>query len=133
VHITVQAGSVTVGGGASDGEIMIKDNKGKTTIELDGNGGAIKVNGNAVMPADFVFEPGYSLPEIEEVSSFIKTNKHLPDVPSGQEMKANGVDLNTFSMKLLQKVEELTLYVINQNEEIKRQQQAINDLKKQVK
>ena len=87
---------------------MIKDGKGNTTIEMDGTGGVIKVNGSTLTPADFVFENNYDLPQLEEVNSFIQTNKHLPNVPSGAEMKANGLTLNAFSMTLLKKVEELT-------------------------
>ena len=56
----------------------------------------------------------------------------MPNVPSGAEMKANGLDLNTFSMTLLQKVEELTLYMIEQNKMIKTQQVAINELKQKL-
>ena len=132
VHISGKEGSLKLGGGVSDGELMIKDNKGNTTILLDGNGGVINVNGSTITPADFVFEANYGLPKIEEVGTFIQTNKHLPNVPSGAEMKANGLNLNAFSMTLLQKVEELTLYLIEQNNQLKAQQAEIDNLKRKL-
>ena len=54
--------------------------------------------------------------------------KHLPNVPSEEEIKENGLDLNAFSMQLLRKVEELTLYVIDQNKKIEEQQTQIESL-----
>ena len=80
----------------------------------------VKVTANAG-GADFVFDEDYNLPDIDEVDSFIKTNKHLPDIPSADEMVNNGIDLGEMQIKLLQKIEELTLYVIElkkENEEM---------------
>lgn len=68
--------------------------------------------------ADYVFENGYNLKSLIEVESFIKVNKHLPEIPSAKEVEANGVDLGEINMLLLKKVEELTLYIINQQKEI---------------
>jgi len=68
--------------------------------------------------ADFVFNEDYELKEIHEVELFIKDNKHLPDFPSGKEVKENGINLGEMDAKLLQKIEELTLYIIEQNKEI---------------
>ncbi len=67
--------------------------------------------------ADFVFENDYDLPGIAEVESFIKTNKHLPGIPSADEMITNGIDVGEMQIKLLQKIEELTLYVIELKKE----------------
>ena len=68
--------------------------------------------------SDFVFEEDYSLPTLSEVESHIKAHKHLPDIPSAAEVEAEGVELGVISSKLLQKVEELTLYVIDQEKRI---------------
>lgn len=68
--------------------------------------------------ADFVFEDSYDLPTLLEVEKFIEENNHLPDIPSEVEAKANGVDLQEMQAKLLQKIEELTLYMIDQNKKI---------------
>lgn len=69
--------------------------------------------------ADFVFEKNYNLKTIGLLESYIQKNKHLPDIPSAKEMATNGINVNEFQIKLLQKVEELTLYIIQQDKEIK--------------
>jgi len=68
--------------------------------------------------ADFVFEKGYKLLPIEHVANYVQENKHLPDIPSANEMLKNGVSMGDMQVKLLQKVEELTLYVIELKKEI---------------
>jgi hypothetical protein len=68
--------------------------------------------------ADFVFEKDYKLPTIEHVANYVQENKHLPDIPSANEMVKNGVSMGDMQVKLLQKVEELTLYVIELKKEI---------------
>ncbi len=70
--------------------------------------------------ADYVFEPNYKLRSLNEVAQYIKINKHLPDVPSTAEVQTSGIDLAQTQVMLLQKVEELTLYVIEQQKEIER-------------
>jgi len=78
--------------------------------------------------SDFVFEPNYKLKTLEEVEQYIKTNKHLPDVPSEKEVKENGLSLGQSDAVLLQKIEELTLYLIEQNKENKEQSEKIKVL-----
>lgn len=78
--------------------------------------------------ADFVFEEDYGLMPLEEVEAYVKKHKHLPEIPSEQEMMENDLQLGDFSIKLLQKVEELTLYLIElkkENEVLKRENQEI--------
>ena len=67
--------------------------------------------------SDFVFKPDYKLRSLDEVENFINTNKHLPDVPSEKEVTANGLNLGNMNATLLQKVEELTLYMIDLKKE----------------
>jgi len=69
--------------------------------------------------ADYVFEETYPLKKLEEVDQYIKENKHLPGVPGKKEVDANGYEVGLMTNKLLEKVEELTLYMIEQNKEIK--------------
>lgn len=69
--------------------------------------------------ADYVFEPSYKLMSLDKVESFVKENKHLPNVPSAEEMSKNGLDVTQTSAKLMEKIEELTLYMIEMNKEIK--------------
>lgn len=76
--------------------------------------------------ADHVFHPGYKLPTLQEVAQFIQTNGHLPEIPTAAEVKENGVDVGEMNRLLLQKVEELTLYLI-------KQQKEIDELKSQIK
>jgi len=68
--------------------------------------------------ADFVFAPNYQLRSLAEVEEFIDQNGHLPDIPTAKEIEQNGVSLGEINAKLLQKVEELTLYIIQQNKRI---------------
>ena len=62
---------------------------------------------------------------IQELENFIKTNKHLPEIPSEKEMQENGLDLGETDMKLLQKIEELTLFIIELNKENKKLEERI--------
>ncbi len=81
--------------------------------------------------SDFVFEPGYNLRTLEDLEQYIAQNKHLPDIPSESEVKENGINLGEINAKLLQKIEELTLYVIEQNKEIKSLKKKIHNLQRQ--
>ncbi|MEW6600998.1 MAG: hypothetical protein AB1499_08510 [Nitrospirota bacterium] len=67
--------------------------------------------------ADFVFYDNYTLMPLQEVEKFIKTNQHLPGIPTAADVEKEGVSLGTISAKLLQKIEELTLYVIDMKKE----------------
>jgi hypothetical protein len=69
--------------------------------------------------ADFVFNVDYKLKTLNEVEQFVKDNKHLPDMPAASEVQENGYNLHHMNVKLLQKVEELTLYSIEQEKTIK--------------
>lgn len=68
--------------------------------------------------ADYVFNHDYKLRPLHEVKQFVKINKHLPDIPSAAEVEENGLSMGEMQNKLLQKIEELTLYVIQQQEKI---------------
>jgi hypothetical protein len=83
--------------------------------------------------ADFVFADNYKLSKLEDVEEFIDKNKHLPEIPSADEMKNNGLEIGDMQIKLLQKVEELTLYVIEQQKALEAQQKEIEKLKEKTK
>jgi len=68
--------------------------------------------------ADFVFDEEYSLRSINDVELFIQKNRHLPDIPTAKEVEDNGVNLGEMNTKLLQKIEELTLYVIDLQKQV---------------
>lgn len=76
--------------------------------------------------ADFVFAEDYQLRPLSEVKAFIKENKHLPEIKSAQEMQENGIGVNELQTQLLQKIEELTLYIIQQEERIKALETELN-------
>ncbi|MEL4309126.1 hypothetical protein [Joostella sp. CR20] len=85
---------------------------------LNGKFEAKEIKVTTTPTADFVFEDNYKIPSLEEVEDFIKKNKHLPEVASAEEMKKNGVNVGAFQIKLLQKIEELTIHTINQEKRI---------------
>jgi hypothetical protein len=68
--------------------------------------------------SDFVFEKGYNLMDLNILEKFVTNNKHLPDVPSAKEFEENGYSVGEMDDILLRKVEELTLYIIQQQKEI---------------
>ncbi len=68
--------------------------------------------------ADYVFHEDYELKSLSEVSTYIEENHHLPGIPTAEEVAENGIKLGEMNAKLLEKVEELTLYLIEQNEKI---------------
>lgn len=72
---------------------------------------------NGASWADYVFDENYKMQDLAEVEAFVKANHHLPNVPSAQEMVDNGLDVATMDAKLLEKIEELTLYLIEMKKE----------------
>lgn len=82
--------------------------------------------------ADFVFANDYELMPLSNVEAFVKKNKHLPEIPSAEEVSKDGIDMVTMDAKLLQKIEELTLYVIDQQKQIASQNKEIELLKKKL-
>jgi hypothetical protein len=79
---------------------------------------------------DYVFASNYQLPSLTELKNYINQNHHLPDVPSEEEVKRDGVNLTSHQAILLKKVEELTLYVIDQNEKQKLLEEKLNEVLK---
>lgn len=77
--------------------------------------------------SDHVFQPNYSLRPLSEVKQFIDTNKHLPDVPSEKEVKEKGYNIHDMNKVFMQKIEELTLYVIQQQKEIDALKEQLNN------
>ena len=67
---------------------------------------------------DYVFEKNHEVPSLIDVEQFIIENKHLPDIPSSQEVKENGINVGEMNAKLLKKIEELTVYIIAMQKEI---------------
>ncbi|WP_420602826.1 fibronectin type III domain-containing protein [Flagellimonas sp.] len=76
---------------------------------------------------DYVFKEGYDLPSLEEIQKHIEEKGHLPNIPSAKEVETNGVELGEMNKLLLEKVEELTLYVIELKKENEKQNQIIKN------
>lgn len=91
------------------------------------------ITGTNVRYADYVFDSGYQLPSLQEVAAYIKQNHHLPEVPSEEEVKRNGLNLSDHQVILLKKIEELTLYVIDQNEKLQLFEKKLNELQEKNK
>jgi hypothetical protein len=83
--------------------------------------------------ADFVFEPAYHLNSLPWLEKYINQNHHLPEIPSAKQMQADGLNLGNNQIKLLQKVEELTLYLIEKDKESKCQNKVNEDQNNKIK
>jgi hypothetical protein len=89
----------------------------------------IAVKSDAVNWSDFVFDKNYKLMPLCEVEAFVKTNHHLPEIPSAEEVYKDGLDVAQMDAKLLQKIEELTLYMIALKKECDRLKQELEIIK----
>lgn len=95
-------------------------------LAVNGNIHAKEVKVDLIGWSDFVFEKGYALPTLEEVENHIKEKGHLQDIPSAEEVEENGINLGEMNAKLLQKIEELMLYTIQQQKEIDELKQQLS-------
>lgn len=82
--------------------------------------------------ADYVFEKDYDLKSLDEVEKHIAEKGYLPNMPSAEEVLKNGINVAEMNTKLLEKIEELTLYSIEQNKQLKSQSEEIKELREQV-
>lgn len=105
----------------------LTSNPNNYKLAVNGTIGAkeVKVEITSSAWSDFVFEDNYHLTPIKEVEKFIDENNHLPDIPTAEEVAENGVNLAEMDSKLLQKIEELTLYIIEQNKEIEKLKETL--------
>jgi hypothetical protein len=118
---------------------LYMDISGNVAIGTLNNAGyKLAVNGNAIATSmtvklnaswpDYVFKPEYKLPSLTEIKTYIDRNQHLPDMPSEAQVTKEGINLGEMNTLLTKKVEELTLYLIEQNKQIAAQQKQIDQL-----
>lgn len=94
-------------------------NPGSFKLAVEGTIGAREVRVTNANPwPDYVFNNKYNLPSLSSLEAYIRKNNHLPNIPTAQEVKENGIELGQMNAKLLEKIEELTLYVIDLKKEI---------------
>ena len=109
-----------------EGDVRIGAPEDTLRLFVSGKIYTTEVYVRTTVPApDYVFEKDYRLTSLDELESYLEKHKHLPEIPSAKEMENVGINVSEMNMLLLKKVEELTLYVINQ-------QKKIEELKKQI-
>jgi hypothetical protein len=130
---------------STGGNVGIGSTNPDEKLTVKGKIHAEEIRVDLAVPADYVFQKFYTgkselkadyvMPTLAEIENFTKKNHHLPNVPSAKEIQQNGLSLGEMSNVLLQKVEELTLYVIEQqnkleaqNKTIERQSKILEDL-----
>lgn len=103
------------------------------SAKLDVNGdlavsGSVRIKDWTLAVPDTVFDVEYRLPDLDEVREYVDLHRHLPDIPSAAEVQRDGLSIGEFSMKLLKKIEELTLYVVQQQETIRGLEQRLKQI-----
>lgn len=108
--------------GVFDGDVSVNGNIHTKEVKVDLTGWS-----------DFVFEDDYELRPLENVEHYIVKHKHLPEIPNATEVAECGINLGEMNAKLLQKIEELTLYMIDLNKQVQHLKSENQHLKKEVK
>jgi len=124
--------AITINNGSGHA-IVVKDDSGNKIVQLQNDGllrsRSIRVDLGTW--ADHVFEKGYALRSLKATKMFIAKNGHLPDVPSAKEIKADGLDLGEMQRIQMQKIEELTLHLIQMDERMTEMEQKMSALEKE--
>jgi len=92
---------------------------------------SVKVKAYANWP-DYVFKKEHALMPLSELKAYVDKNQHLPEIPSAAEVEKNGQDLGEMNKLLVKKMEEMTLYMIEKDKQIKDQEQRLKGLEKQI-
>ena len=122
-NLAINAGGGSVGIGTAPSNLYrlwVNGTTRTTSLIVDSGG------------ADFVFADGYELASLEEVEGFIHEHGHLPDIPSAEELREHGADVGEMQTRLLRKVEELTLYLIDQGKDLAELRQENEELRSEL-
>ncbi len=114
------------------GNVGIGTTDPKNKLSVNGTVWAKEVKVTLTDAADWVFEEDYELRPLSEVAHFIQENKHLPEIPSAEEFRKNDLKVSEMTNKLLQKIEELTLYTIAQEKQLVAQSTQLQVQKKKL-
>jgi len=106
---------------------------GRMVVDDDIEAKKVKVTTTPGSVPDYVFQPSYKLRSLGELEAFVNTYSHLPNIPSAKEVGANGQDIGDLQLKLLEKIEELTLYTIDQEKQLSTKDQQIEKLEQGLK
>jgi len=109
-NINLPSGKVGIGTTVPDYELTVNGGIHSKEVKVD----------LSIPAPDYVFKESYNLKSLKETQEYIKQYGHLPNIPSAAIMEHNGIELGVMNMKLLEKIEELTLYTIQQQKEIER-------------
>jgi hypothetical protein len=123
------SGLIIVGGGTT----MPSGIDATTKLAVKGNIYAEKITVKQNNWADFVFDPGYKLMPLPVLNKYVQQNRHLPGVPSTTDVTNKPVDVAKTQALLLQKIEELTLYMIEQDKKIEQQRKKLEAQQRQIK
>jgi hypothetical protein len=126
--------AITINNGSGHA-IVIKDSAGVKLAQLENTGlfRSRSVRVDLATWADFVFEKGYKLMSLKDTKLFIKKHGHLPNVPKATTIEKEGLDLGEMQRIQMQKIEELTLHLIEMDERLTKMQNRVNALEKENK
>jgi hypothetical protein len=152
-YMSPQEIEAKLSGNTSSQGFSIKDNLNNTLLRVTGqgfvgigtqttNGYKLAVAGNIVAEEivvklkenwpDYVFNQNYNKPEIKELEKFISENGHLPKIPNAEQVSKHGANIGEIQIKLLEKIEELTLYLIEQDKKIEKLENDYDLLKSKI-
>jgi hypothetical protein len=138
IRLDGNAATLTVGANGQDGEVSIRNSANAETIRLDGDTGNLTLQGEivikdwAIAVPDYVFAADYNLPGLNELERYIKTHHHLPEIPSAKEVSQTGINVGGFCMLLLKKLEEMSLYMIQQEHILQQQSTRLVQLEQKL-
>ena len=111
------------------GFVGIGTAKPKEKLSVNGKIRAHEIKVETANWPDYVFAEGYQLPSLQETARYIEANKHLPGVPKAAEIEQNGLSLGEMNKILMQKIEELTLHMIDKDKRIEALEKKLNSCK----